>query len=549
MGKATLKKIETVLWISFVLIGVVAAICFVLLRREDKGADMGETDGRQTDGETDADEYLAAALSDQTMLLPEYCDLYDNFPDISFEDEAGKIFHFSDVQGIPTVLVFWAGWCEDCGEQMPHMKEFMELAKGYGDIQFLLINRTDGTRETKETAKEYFDGLGLDAQCYYDVGEEAYRTLGIKNIPTTFFVNGEGILLSWSAAQITKESVFEAYLYNLCRGNRSATQDFVSENLTDENGGVHTTYVPGDKAATMASPVLSESQGVMLEYAVQTGQKELFDSTLSYINGNMSRDGLIIWSVTDGQAGSVNALVDDLRIYGALLKAQELWGGYDGILKEHHGALAAYGIRDGRYVDFYDAGSRKAAQSLTLCYIDLYTMEALAGTGDEYRKAYEDARQILVDGQISGEFPLYYSRYDYKTRSYAEGELNMAEAMVTLLHLAEAGILPQNTHDWLRKQMEYGAIPARYDVSGRVVNGYQYESTAVYALTALVGKEIGDEDLQGWALRKMEKMRVQDYGREYNGAFGGEDGSGITSFDQVMPLLVYAVMECGDGQP
>ena len=542
MKRSTLKKIETALWILFVLVGVVAVVCFVLLRREGRVTDIPEPNQEKIDG----DENTAAGLSDQTILLPEHCDLYEAFPEISFEDEAGEVFHSGDFFGTPVVVVFWASWCEDCGEQMPHMKEFMELAGAYEEIRFLFINRTDGTRETKETAKEYFDELGLDAACYYDVGETAYRTLGIKNIPTTFFVDEKGTLLAWSAVQITKESVFEAYLDNLCRGNRASTQDFVTGKMTDPSGGVHTTYVPGDEAATMASPVLSESQGVMLEYAVQSGQKELFDSTLSYINGSMNRDGLIIWSVTDGQAGSVNALVDDLRIYGALLQAQSLWGGYDEILKAHQGALTAYGIRDGRYVDFYDAKSRKAAESLTLCYIDLYTMKALADVSDECRNAYEDARQILINGQISDDFPLFYSRYDYKTKSYAEGELNMAEAMVTLLHLAEAGILPQNTHDWLRKQMEYGAILARYDVNGRVVEGYQYESTAIYALTALIGREIGDESLQGWALRKMEKMRIRDCGKAYNGAFGGEDGSGITSFDQMIPLLVYGVMECTD---
>ena len=78
------------------------------------------------------------------------------------------------------------------------------------------------------------------------------------------------------------------------------------------------------------------------------------------------------------------------------------------------------------------------------------------------------------------------------------------------------------------------------------MEGYQYESTAVYALTAMIGDTLGDAGLRGWALKKMEKSRIQDCSRVYNGAFGNEDGSGIVSFDQLMPLSAYAALETID---
>ncbi len=87
--------------------------------------------------------------------------------------------------------------------------------------------------------------------------------------------------------------------------------------------------------------------------------------------------------------------------------------------------------------------------------------------------------------------------------------------------------------------MKQSGVKARYTIKGKVVEGYNYDSTAVYALIAMIGVEVGDSDLINQAIRKMEKMRIDDVNYSYNGAFGMEDGSGITSFDQVIPLLAY----------
>ena len=117
-------------------------------------------------------------------------------------------------------------------------------------------------------------------------------------------------------------------------------------------------------------------------------------------------------------------------------------------------------------------------------------------------------KKLVVEGKISEDFPLYYSWYNYKTGEYEKDDLNTAEAMVTLLHLAEAGLLKDDTAQWLKSQMDREGIKARYTVSGEVVDGYNYDSTAVYALVAMIAEKIGDKDLQGKALKKMEKMRI-----------------------------------------
>lgn len=538
-----LKVLEKILWIAFCVLGliVIIGLIFMLTKSNAEWKNVPVPDYSETDSETE--EEWGEGLSDSTIWLPQNCNIYEEISNISFADIDGNLYCYEDFLGKPAVLVFWASWCDDCKEQMPQMVEYMNLTEDYGEVQFIFINRLDGSKETKDSALEYFSGLGLNASVYFDENEEAYDALGIKNIPTTLFVDAEGVLVSWSAKQIVTTEEFEAHIGHLFDGNSKVTADFIVNNMMDEKGGIHTLYTPKDYDATMASSVLSESQGAIMEYGVLSDNKELFDKAFSYVKSNMLIDGLVSWCVENGEVSNVNALVDDLRIYKALLKADEKWGGYEDDLKTLRTALAKNMINKNNYVDFYDTKGNQQASILTLCYIDLIALEALETEDKAFKKANDNVEDILMNGQISKEFPMYYCRYDYNEDAYVKDELNMAEALVTLLHLAEADSLPDEAHQWLVKQMNKGGIMARYDVKGNVVDGYKYESTAIYALVVMIADELGDNELRGLALRKMEKMRINDTTLEYNGAFGMENGSGITSFDQLIPLLAYALIE------
>jgi uncharacterized membrane protein len=170
-------------------------------------------------------------------------------------------------------------------------------------------------------------------------------------------------------------------------------------------------------------------------------------------------------------------------------------------------------------------------------------MSMLAAKEADMQEPYDKAVKVVTEGRISEEFPLYYSWYNYRTKEYEKDDLNAAEAMMTLLHLAEVDLLTEETITWLKTQMDLEGVKARYTVEGNIVEGYNYDSTAVYALVAMLAEEIDDMDLRGKALKKMEKMRINNTGYVYNGAFGLEDGSGIISFDQIMAMLAYAYTE------
>lgn len=496
-------------------------------------------------GQQDVEEYdWEKGLSDSTYWLPENCSLYEAVPDFSFVDDREQSHLISEWKGKNLVVVFWASWCEDCSRQMPMMSQYEKLANEYGEITFLYINKTDGSRETMERAKEYFDALSLEGELYYDTSLQAYDMLGLHNIPTTLFINKEGKITAWSSSQIEKTGIFEALLKNATEGGAKATAEFVVKYMMDGDGGIHSAYEPGNQV-NINSEVLSESQGLGLLYAVSVQDKDLFDNILGYIKAFLWKEGLAAWRMEDGKAGSVNALIDDLRIYRALVEAEKLWGGYASEVRLCEEALLERAVSDGKFVDFYDFQNRVYASRFTLCYGDMQAMQLLAeGTGDlGAARAYEKTLELLERGQISNEFPLYYSWYNYDKEQYEKDDLNTAEAMMTLLHLARQGKLKNNTLEWIRTQMAGEGLKMRYSVKGEVVSGYNQESTAVYAILVMIADEIGDDSLRAQALNKMEKMHIINTEFPYNGAYGMEDGSGITSFDQLMPMLAYRALE------
>lgn len=541
MKKYSIAKIEKMLRIIFLCLAVVVvAGVIMLIKVQSTMPYMQESIGQQ-----EVEEYnWEKGLADAAYWLPENCSLYETLPDITFVDEMEQSHLISEWEGKNLVVVFWASWCGDCSRQMAQMSQYEKLAEKYGDVTFLYINKTDGSKETMETAREYFNTLSLKGELYFDISLRSYDMLGLHNIPTTLFLDKKGVMKAWSSSQIEKEGVFEALLKNALEGGAKATAEFVTKYMMDGDGGIHSSYVPGSQV-NINSQVLSESQGLGLLYAVSVKDKELFDKILGYIKAFLWKEGLAAWRMEEGKTDSVNALIDDLRIYRALVGAEELWGGYASDVRLCGEALLERAVYDGKYVDFYDFQNRICASRFTLCYGDMQAMQLLVeSTGDlEAEKAYEKTLELLERGQISNEFPLYYSWYNYDKEQYEKDDLNTAEAMMTLLHLARQGKLKNNTIEWLRVQMAGEGLKMRYSVEGEVVSGYNQESTAVYAILVMIADEIEDDVLRAQALKKMEAMHIINTEFPYNGAYGMEDGSGITSFDQLMPMLAYRKLE------
>ena len=124
-------------------------------------------------------------------------------PDFIVLDREGEEVSLSDFIGKPVILNFWASWCGPCKSEMP---EFEAAYQKYREeIQFMMVNLTDGNRETVETAAEYIAGEGYTFPVFFDTESDAAISYGATSIPVTYFVDAEGHLVAYGSGALSGE--------------------------------------------------------------------------------------------------------------------------------------------------------------------------------------------------------------------------------------------------------------------------------------------------------------------------------------------------------
>ena len=130
---------------------------------------------------------------------------YDPAPDFTVYDADGKPVKLSDMKGKPVVLNFWASWCPPCKAEMP---DFDAVCKEYeGKVIFMMVNLTDGERETVESARNFIHMMEYSFPVYYDTDMEASNTYGIQSIPTTFFIDADGGLVAYGSGALSENEL------------------------------------------------------------------------------------------------------------------------------------------------------------------------------------------------------------------------------------------------------------------------------------------------------------------------------------------------------
>ena len=125
-------------------------------------------------------------------------------PDFTVLDYDSNEVKLSDFKGKTVVLNFWATWCFYCKEEMP---DFNIAFEKYPDVEFLMLNATDGYQETIESAKKYYENEGFDFNIYFDTNSQAVNNYEITGFPTTIFIDKDGYVVASAGGMIDLETL------------------------------------------------------------------------------------------------------------------------------------------------------------------------------------------------------------------------------------------------------------------------------------------------------------------------------------------------------
>ena len=111
-------------------------------------------------------------------------------PDFALPTLDGGNFTLSEQRGKPVVLNFWATWCIPCQRELPALQR---AAEQYEDaVVFAGVDQG----ETVEAVQRYLDGLDVTFTIPMDDRGDVGNQYNIKGLPTTYFIDANGIIRS-----------------------------------------------------------------------------------------------------------------------------------------------------------------------------------------------------------------------------------------------------------------------------------------------------------------------------------------------------------------
>lgn len=135
-------------------------------------------------------------------------------PDFEFSAFDGRRLRLSGFRGRPVVLNFWASWCVPCRAEMPLLESAI---REHADAGLAVIGVNNGERY--QTASRFLERLDVSLTAYaYDPDGAVVRRYAILGMPTTFFIDREGVITSVIAGALT-QSLLDNALAGAIRGH------------------------------------------------------------------------------------------------------------------------------------------------------------------------------------------------------------------------------------------------------------------------------------------------------------------------------------------
>ncbi len=107
------------------------------------------------------------------------------------------------LRGHPVLLNFWSESCIPCREEMPYLERIYTRYAAHGEFSLLGIDQADPKEDIAPFGKEFH----LTYPLLFDPGGTVNAAYGVTAIPTTYFIDGTGIVRSVFVTQLSPKTM------------------------------------------------------------------------------------------------------------------------------------------------------------------------------------------------------------------------------------------------------------------------------------------------------------------------------------------------------
>ena len=133
-----------------------------------------------------------------------------NFKLVTLE---GKMITKESLKGKPTLLMFWASWCQTCQKELPNLKTLYEQKKAKG-LQAVAI----GFQDEESNIKGYVQAheATFIFPTAYDVKDQVSTVFRAKGTPTFILLDAQGMIaLIHVGGGFLQNPAFQKFIQNL----------------------------------------------------------------------------------------------------------------------------------------------------------------------------------------------------------------------------------------------------------------------------------------------------------------------------------------------
>lgn len=133
-------------------------------------------------------------------------------PDFTLQTLTGETVTLSELRGRVVVVNLWASWCPPCREEMPALERAYRSLNPQG-VEFLAVNTT--YQDSLAEAVSFVDRYELSFPILSDATGEVARVYQLRALPSTFFIDGDGVIRKVVIGGPMNESTIQTVIESL----------------------------------------------------------------------------------------------------------------------------------------------------------------------------------------------------------------------------------------------------------------------------------------------------------------------------------------------